>query len=88
MSAIFTLKKLINDRFANKKKTFACFIDLKRAFDIVDRGLLFKKLNSLGINRHFLQMLNHYYNNSETFVKSGKEWIRGSFKTIIGLPQS
>lgn len=27
MSAIFTFKKLISDRFANKKKTFACFID-------------------------------------------------------------
>ena len=49
--------------------------------DNVDRGLLFKKLHSLGINRHFLQMLNHYYNNSETFVMSGKEWIGDAFKT-------
>ena len=87
MSAIFTLKKLINNRFTSKKKTFACFIDLKRAFDNVDRGILFKKLHSLGINEHFLQMMNHYYNNSEMFVKAGKEWIGDSFKIRIGLPQ-
>ena len=53
MSAIFTLKKLMSDRLVSMKKAFACFIDLKRAFDNVDRGLLFNKLHSLGINRHF-----------------------------------
>ena len=31
-------------------------------------------------------MLNHYYNNSEMSVKSGKEWIGGAFKTRMGLP--
>ena len=87
MPAIFTIKKLINDRFANKKKSFAYFIDLMREFHSVDRGILFKKVHSLGINVHFLQMLKHYYNNSKTFVKARKEWIGGAFKTRRGLPQ-
>lgn len=31
-------------------------------------------------------MLNNCYNNSETFVISGKEWIGDTFKTRMGLP--
>jgi hypothetical protein len=32
---IFTLKSIINSYKSKKKKVFACFIDLKKAFDTV-----------------------------------------------------
>jgi hypothetical protein len=38
---IFTLKSIINSYKSKKKKVFACFIDLKKAFDTVWRKGLF-----------------------------------------------
>ena len=34
----------MENRLLTKNDTFACFIDFRKAFDYVDRGLLWKKL--------------------------------------------
>ena len=37
---LFTLPNIIRNRLFNKQDTFVAFIDLEKAFDLVDRTLL------------------------------------------------
>ena len=87
LSAIFTLKKIILDNFKLKKKTYACFIDLKKAFPSVSRKLLFKRLYDLGLSIELLKLLNYYYNNLKTYIKDGEKISDGYFYSRIGLPE-
>ena len=43
---IFTLTSIIENRFLLKQDTFACFIDFRKAFDCVNRQMLWEKLES------------------------------------------
>ena len=43
------------------KGTFICFVDLKKAFDSVDRNLLWYKLLYYGINGNLLENLKVLY---------------------------
>ena len=44
------MNALINNKLKKEGgKLYVAFIDLKKAFDTVDRGLLFEKINKLGI---------------------------------------
>ena len=87
LSAIFTLKKIILDNFKLKKKTYACFIDLKKAFPSVSRKLLFKRLYDLGLSIELLKLLNYYYNNLKTYIKDGEKISDGYFYSRIRLPE-
>ena len=46
----FLLQTLINKTTKSSKKLYAAFIDFKKAYDTVDRSLLFDRLRQLGIN--------------------------------------
>ena len=46
---IFAITTLIRNRLLSNMDTFTCFIDLRKAFDFVDRDLLFAKLIKLNI---------------------------------------
>ena len=46
---IFTLRCLIDQAKARKKKLYSCFVDFRKAFDIVPRERLFDRLKSLEI---------------------------------------
>ena len=48
-TSILAITTLIRNRFLSKMETFTCFIDLRKAFDFVDRDLLFAKLIKLNI---------------------------------------
>lgn len=59
---IFTLMSIIENRFQQKKDTFACFIDFRKAFDSVNRSLLWNKIcNRYGISGPFLDSLKAIY---------------------------
>ena len=53
----------------DKEKLYTAFIDFKKAYDTVDRELLFEHLNDLGINGPFLQNLKSMYENTKYFIK-------------------
>ena len=40
----------LDNRFRKKKETFVCFVDARKAFDRVDRDLLWFQLISMGIS--------------------------------------
>ena len=54
---ILSLKTLIDKAFKKSKYLYCCFIDLRKAFDIVSRTDLFAKLSQYNIQGNFLQVL-------------------------------
>ena len=70
---IFTLKTIIDKYRKNKhKKLFACFVDLKKAFDTVSRPLLLQKIVNLGVKGNFSRVLKNMYDNSLAKIKLDK----------------
>ena len=66
--------------------TFKAFIDFKKAYDSVNRSLLFEKLENLGISTQFIFALKAIYTNVECCVRVNwytTEW----FNVNTGLKQ-
>ena len=68
---ILTLKTIINKYVIDQKwkKIYACFIDFKKAFDSVWHTGLFRKLENLGINGNFLNLIKSIYKNTKCAVQ-------------------
>lgn len=81
-----TLTSIIETRKLKKLSTFVAFIDFKKAYDWVNRNLLFTKLESLGISSKMLNALYSIYNKVQACVKLNgnlTEW----FEVTSGLKQ-
>ena len=70
---VLTLKTLV-DKYTKKKKVklYACFVDLRKAFDTVCRDLLLHKIACLGISGNFFNCLSDMYRNSVACIKISK----------------
>ena len=68
---IFTLKSLANKYVTDKNggKLYACFIDLRKAYDTINHDALFYKLRQQNINDNLLKLLNNIYRKSDCAVK-------------------
>ena len=71
---IYTLSELIETRNAEKMKTFLCFIDLKKAYDVVFREGLWKKLYECGIKGRILNTLMNLYKETKSAVKVNNQY--------------
>ena len=81
--------RFIIDKFVKgeSKKIYACFFDLRKAFDTVNRPLLFYNLlveNRIG--RKFLAILENIYTEDQIFVKVGGG-LTEPFTTTTGVKQ-
>ena len=66
---IFTLHTVI-DLYINKKKRIYCaFIDYKKAFDFIDRTILWQKLIKYKINGRLFRVLYNIYKEAKSCVK-------------------
>ena len=66
--AIFTLLKDFACTFNRKNYTIALFVDLKKAFDLIDRAILMKKLYRYGFRGIAGDFLMSYLTNRKQFV--------------------
>ena len=66
---IFTLTSMIQNRLNASKDTFACFIDMKKAFDWVDRDLLFFKLLNYNITGKIYWAIKSLYTNTKSCIQ-------------------
>ena len=68
---ILTLKSIVNKYVTDQKgkKLYCCFIDFRKAFDSVWHAGLFRKLENLGINGNFLDLIKSIYKNTKCAVK-------------------
>lgn len=83
---IFTLKSLIDKYFKKNKYIFASFIDLKTAFDTVNRNALLYKLYQLNTRGKFFNILENMYK-EVSFCVSLNDGLTDNFQTNIGVKQ-
>ena len=69
-----------------KKKLYACFIDLKKAFDTVWHSGLMYKLQMIGISSNFYRIIKCMYTENEVCMKF-KDQITDFFTSTIGVKQ-
>ena len=69
MDHLSTLTSIIESRKLRKLSTFCAFIDFKKAYDWVNRNLLFTKLENLGISSKMMKALYSIYFNVQSCVK-------------------
>ena len=66
---MITLYNIAMNRKLNGEDTFCCFIDFRKAFDNVNRNLLWQKLFHYGITGPFLDTLKSIYAGFECAVE-------------------
>lgn len=67
--AIFVLQSLINKTLKQKRRLYCCFIDYKKAFDLIDRSNLWSKLIKQGIQGKMLKIIKSLYENVKSCIK-------------------
>ncbi len=65
---IFSLTSIIRNRINIGKSTLCCFIDYQKAFDYIDRDLLFYKIQLYGINGKIYRAISALYTNTSACV--------------------
>ena len=66
---LYTLCSIINNRKTSRKSTFGCFVDAKKAFDTVNRDLLWYKLHQIGVRGKMLSALQSLYHDIKCTVR-------------------
>ena len=69
-----------------RKRVFCAFIDYQKAFDSVDRSLLWQKLLSYNINGKLLTVIRQMYNRAKSSIKKDN-MISEYFLCNIGVRQ-
>ena len=83
--AVFCLREMALHSLQNKKKLFVCAIDASKAFDKINRNILWNKLIDKIDQRVMLSLID-YYENSMALVKhDGSE--SDMFRTTVGVKQ-
>lgn len=85
--AIFILHWLISRSIAKRKKLFCCFVDYQKAFDKIDRNLMFFKLARSGVDCLMLNIIKSMYSNIKPCVKYQNQ-ISEFFDCLEGLMQT
>lgn len=83
---IFSLTSIIRNRMNNNMDTYAAFIDLRKAFDFVNRDLLLYKLLKYNIDGNMYFAIKQLYSNTKSCVQLNQfrtEW----FETTSGVRQ-
>ena len=65
---VFTLSSIIRNRKSQHLSTFVAFVDMEKAFDRVNRDLLFYEMLKLGFNGKLLRCIRSIYNANKTCI--------------------
>lgn len=85
---MFILRSLVEKYTRNGKSFFTCFIDFKKAFDLVDHTFLLYKIHQMGICGNVYSVIKDMYINNKLKlnVKSNK-LLSSQFSSNIGVAQ-
>ena len=83
---ILTLKTLIDRAFRSAKRLYTCFVDLKKAFDTVNRQALMYKLHCCGVEGSFLNIIRSMYQEVNYALKL-EEGETEFFSSKVGVKQ-
>lgn len=69
-SAIYCLKQTVHYYTARNTPVYACYLDLSKAFDLVNYDVLWSKLHNVeGLPSEFIWLLKYWYSNQENTVR-------------------
>jgi hypothetical protein len=84
--ALFSCANMLRTEHGNKNKIMGIFLDLSKAFDTVDHGILLFKLQYYGVRGHVYDWFKSYLSNRKQFTVIGS--ARSSEQPVsIGVPQ-
>lgn len=81
-----TLSGLIETRIKKKQPTFAAFIDFKKAYDSIDRDILWGKLHKMGLRGKMFNAITSLYSSVKSCVKLNNMYTDW-FDVRVGLRQ-
>ena len=70
VSQIVALKEICQRRRAVGKKTWICFVDLQKAYDMVPQAALFAKLEQVGVRGQFMRFIKMVYHGSRIAIRT------------------
>jgi hypothetical protein len=82
----FILRAIAERCRANRTKLYGCAVDLTKAFDSVNRELLWAALQRSGIGGNMLQAVKAMYADVPVCVKSS-DGLSPSFQSVVGVKQ-
>lgn len=85
-SAVAILTECIKNAFNNKKRVYACFVDYKKAFDLVNRDKLLVKMQGLGIPFQICRLIYDILSGLRMRVRSN-DMVSPPFPSFNGVPQ-
>ncbi|KAK4705059.1 hypothetical protein P7C70_g1147, partial [Phenoliferia sp. Uapishka_3] len=83
---ILTLDHILDQARRAGQDVFVAFVDLKKAFDTVSRGLLWQKLRLLGCSGKVFDLIRTLYSGLHTMVRLGS-FTGEMFKGEVGVAQ-
>nr|CAH8860711.1 unnamed protein product [Trichobilharzia regenti] len=83
---IFTLRQILEHRHTFRRPTIVIFLDLKAAFDSVDRKVLWQCLTVKGVPRKYIALIKALYSNSRSRVRAYGE-LSSELVTTSGVRQ-
>ena len=83
---IFNLHGVISHLLNNGKKLYCAFLDFRKAFDYVDRNLLWHKLLALGIRGQIFDVIQSMYKRVKSQVQVGADRTE-QFECLLGVRQ-
>ena len=83
---IFVMKSLIDKQKQMHGNLYCCFVDFKKAFDTVPRGLLWQVLEAVGICRPILDCIKSLYSHDSAAVRT-QEGISVIFDCLMEVKQ-
>jgi hypothetical protein len=85
-SAVAVLKECIESAFRNKKRIYACFVDYKKAFDLVNRARLTRKLQIMGLPVQLCRVIFDLLAGLRLRVRAN-DALSPEFPSFNGVPQ-
>ena len=83
---LYTLNSIVQNRLNSKQSTYVCFVDIRKAFDHVNRNSLWYKANRCGINGRMLAAVKSLYHDVSYAVKVNGQ-LTDWFKVHNGVTQ-
>ena len=83
---IFVLHGLITHLINQGKKLYCAFVDFSKAFDYINRDILWYKLIQFGVRGKLLKVIQSIYANVKSRVKYGTE-LSSEFECYLGVRQ-
>jgi hypothetical protein len=77
---LFILQTLIEQSKAKKKPLYSCFVDFKKAIDIMLCEVLWHVLAGLGVEGHFLRCLEAMFAKDTVRINHPSEGVTSSLK--------